>query len=275
MTVSRLRIPVIALALCATAINAHAHETWLMPNDTQPKADATLTWSLASGMAFGSPGSAITRDRITVAKLYHGGGAVGLLEVTSVDEGATTLVSAVHPGIQCAEIVLKPRKLVLPPDKIQPYFEEIGATPAIREAWAASKTPELWRETYTKYAKAIVRSSGEGTGASTAEGCWADRLAHPLEFVPERDPTSGKPGDKITLRVLAAGTAIAGQAVGLAHENGTYLPLKRADEQGRVSFTLDAPGRYMVYATRLMRSTADDEDWTSDFATLVFAVPEA
>lgn len=280
MSITHLARRAIIVA-CAVSV-AEAHETWLLPDDPHPAGPGNLTWSLASGMHFGEDGTGIAPERIVVARLHGDDGAAQPLEVADTRDDVTVLQAATSAGgVHCAEIVLRPRFLTLDPASIDLYFEEIGAPAAMREAWAASESPALWRETYTKYAKGMVRVGGAGAASAAADatsGCWNAHLGHALEFVPEQDPTAVAAGGDVSFLVLSDGEPAPGQAVGLVHkhldehdEHG-HAPLQRADANGRVRFTLDEPGRYMLYATHLVRSEREGEDWTSDFATLVFTV---
>lgn len=259
-------------ALLIASSAALAHETWLLPKETQPEAPGEITLSLASGMHFGGDGAGIAPDRIARARVHHAEGTAELA-VIAEDVTETTLRAPLEAGLNCAEVVLNPRFLTLDPSKIDLYFDEIGASEAMRESWAASANPELWRETYTKYAKTIVRVDGAGDDAPGR--CWQEGFDHALEFMPMSDPTALAPGDTLRVEVRLNGAAAAGQTVGLALANGGHQPLATADGEGRVEFPIDAPGTYMVYATNLRRSDREGEDWTSDFATLVFTVPEA
>lgn len=272
MTMHRHFLAALAFGLGLSV--ADAHETWLVPDMPLPVEAGALDWSLASGMRFGAEGTGIAPERIRRARVHSQGDDTAAMDVTDAQEKVTRLNAELAPGVNCAEVVLKPRFLTLDPDKIDLYFDEIGASEAMREAWQASPTPELWRETYTKYAKAIVRV-GEPAGSQPKDvACWQTSLGHALEFVPERDPTMLKAGATLTIRVLVDGAPASGQVVGLAHEDGDYAPLVQADASGQVTFELAEPGMYMVYGTRLVRSDEQGEDWTSDFATLVFGVAD-
>jgi hypothetical protein len=260
----------VALSLALTLNTVTAHETWLAPApDTD---DGAAAWSMASGMRFGVGGTGIAAERIVRSRVLGSAGAVRPLEVADERDDATVLTADGMAGVQCAEVVLAPRFLTLPEEKIELYFDELGASSAMRTAWRASPNPELWRETYTKFAKSIVRRGTPDHDSRAAPGCWSRPLGHALEFMPDRDPTRLLAGDTLTVFVLLDGAPAGDQNVGIAHEGGDYAPLARSDDKGQVEFELARPGRYMVYGTRLERSNEPGEDWRSDFATLTFSV---
>jgi len=116
-----------------------------------------------------------------------------------------------------------------------------------------------------KHAKTCLRI-GEA-----ADGSWAEPVALALEIVPESDPTALRVGDRVAVRLLKNGAPLAGLAVGM-EPRGRQAPLPRSDAEGRVSFVVERPGPLLLSATELRPSSSGENEWESDFTTLVLDV---
>jgi hypothetical protein len=67
--------------------------------------------------------------------------------------------------------------------------------------------------------------------------------------------------------LLEEGKPVAGFPVGIVPGTSVIT-----DSQGMATVTALQPGRYLIRATKLRRSTSKDYDWESDFATVTFDV---
>jgi hypothetical protein len=261
-----MRRPALLLALLAGS-PLGAHDTWLVPR--QPASAAgTLEFDLTSSGAFPAPESAVAADRIARSGLRLAGRTEPLEAAAKNAQALRLRARTGGEGIATAWVETRPRTLTLKPDELAHYLEEVGAGDTIGAEWRRSGLG-AWRESYVKLAKTLTRVGGARDDAS-----WGEAVGLELELLPERDPTSLRPGESLGVRLSFRGQPLPGLAVSAA-ARGRSLPLQKADAEGRVSFTLDRAGPWLVRATRLERAAGADADWRSWFATLSFVIGDA
>ena len=110
-------------------------------------------------------------------------------------------------------------------------------------------------------------SAREALGAPST---WREPVGLELEIVPERDPTLLRQGDALPVVVLALGRPFA--RFPLAASDGRERHFLRTDADGRATFRLDRPGRWLIAGTWLRKTDKPDTEWESDFTTLTLLV---
>ncbi len=278
----RTRRLAIAGAVLLVAGTLAAHDTWLMPVSgfTVP-VGTRAALELTSAGRFPTAETAIRAERVERAESWLGGESAPLA-VEAPGARALRLRTAplARPGIATLIVSLAPRTLTLTRAQVAHYFDEIGAEPAVREAYA--RGDGSWTETYVKHAKAYVR-----VGDAGADSSWRDAIGQRLELVPRRDPTRLRAGTTLEMQLLRCMTPSAGQSVSWVRAGAARARMARTDAEGVVRIPLDRPGRWLVRATSLRPReatmsvggctlptdpSAPDAAWRSDFATLVLDV---
>jgi len=262
---NRRRGALVTGLLAGLATTALAHDTWLLPARFAVVTGGTVNLDLTSAMRFPQPESPPQPDRIAATGVRLGG-HIRSMDVGRV-AGKVLRLSAVlgEAGVAALWVESRPRTLSLEPKEVEHYLHEIGAPPAVRTRWQSGG--QRWRESYAKLAKTYVR-----VGAPEGDRSWAEPVGQPLEMVPGRDPTSLAAGDDLPVTVLKAGKPLPG-LTGAADSGGGRKPVVgTTDAGGRVTFTLDRAGPWLLKATLLQESTDTDVDWHSLFTTLTLSV---
>jgi uncharacterized GH25 family protein len=247
-----------------TAAPLLAHDTWIAPNRFAAKRGETIELQMTSGMEFPKLDTAIKPDRVSRAVMRLGGQA----STIAPRAGEHSLAFAAHPrrnGVATIAVELAPRSIELTPAQVTEYLDEIGADAELRRQWNEWPEPKRWREIYTKHAKTFVR-------VGRADDSWREPSGLALEFVPLSDPTSLRPADTLTVRLLENGQPLANFPVGVVHEADSSGTILKTDTDGRVVIPLPKRGRTMLRATHLRPSQQPDADWISDFTTLTLNV---
>lgn len=254
----------VALGLGLSAA-LRAHDTWLLPERFEVAVGKTLNIEMTSGMHFPRLESPIERTRVARAEARLGGSSVALTERRS----QTHALAFLHPfraaGIATLAVELKPRTLELRPAQVKEYLDEIGATPEVRRAWAASPG-KAWVETYTKHAKTFLRVGK--AGEASRDLSWREAVGFALELVPDADPTAIAAGQRLTVTLLRDGKPLPGLAVGVVRENAAAGTLQTTDAEGRATLSFGKRGLYLVRATYLRPEGSSGDRWVSDFTTL-------
>lgn len=273
-----------ALALLASA--ALAHDTWLLPLRPVAPPGVEVAFDLTSGMAFPANETALAPDRVARGLVRLGGVEEALPAPVPTPRSLRFRVPLRRAGVATVHVDLAPRALTLTAAQVTEYLDEIGAPDSVRQAYraqpAAPDGTRRWRERYAKHATAYVRVTSPLRPVPASDSSWRVPTGAALELVPERDPTTLRPGDTLRVRLVRAASNVAVAPGGLplpfttVGVVGPGLPAvgmpRRTDAVGRVAFVVPRAGRYLLRATVLRRATAADLDWESDFATLTVAV---
>lgn len=251
---------VLPLVLAGPAL---AHDTWLLARSTSVQPGSSVTLDLTSGMAFPANETAIKPERVGRAGLRLAGETTELNDRRSAASSLQLTVKPSKPGIAALWVALAPNSIELKPDQVKEYLEEVGASDAVRRAWAEAPEPRRWREVYVKHTKTYVR-----VGQLEADRSWAEPVGLGLEIVPEKDPTTLRPGDDLPIRVLRGGQPLAAFSVAIVREGESKGTMKTTDAEGRATFKLTKAGRWLLRATDVRRSAKPEADWESDFTTL-------
>jgi len=261
MTSDRLATAM-AVLLVLPAGPALAHDTWLIPARFAVTPGSVVSLELTSAMRFPQAETAVEADRLAATGVRLGG-LTRPLEVKGPGAKALELSASLSAsGIAALWVESRPRTLSLGTAEVEEYLDEIGAPAGVRARW---KKGGRWRETYRKLAKTFVR-----VGEAETDRSWADPVGMELEIVPEQDPTAVGAGSPLPLRVLRGGKGLAGFSVVAA--GGGRSSMRTTDAEGRVTFTLDEPGPWLLKGTLLEESRAPDTDWESLFTTLTVSV---
>ncbi len=253
---------VLALAL-GLGVPLWAHDTWLIASRGMVPPGAEVMLDLTSGMAFPTLDYAVKPDRVERAQVRLGGTTAALDRRSAAPHSLRFKARLTSPGIASCWVELKPKTLELTPDKVEEYFEEIGASAEIRRVWRDAGPSRKWKETYVKHAKTFVR-----VGRPEADASWGEPVGMLLEIVPDADPTAVQAGGELPVRVLKQGQPMAGFTLALQSQ-GSKTVFAITDGQGKARFRLPRAGRYLLAGTDL-RSAGQPGTWDSDFTTLTF-----
>lgn len=264
-----LRTATAVLLLAAAGKGTSAHDTWLRLAASRAESGSPIRLDLTSGMAFPGLETAIRKERVAQARVRLGGTTTPIERLAVAAKSLRLEIAPAARGVATVWVELHPRELTLTPALVQEYLHEIGASQEIAAHWATRPEPKRWREVYTKHAKTLVRVGGAGD--AQGDTSWRDPVGMKLELVPENDPLALRRGGTLVLRLLKDGRPLAGLAVGA--ERARKRVFQTSDSEGRVTFTLDQAGPWLLAATEL-REGANGR-WESDFSTLTLEVGEA
>jgi hypothetical protein len=167
------------------------------------------------------------------------------------------------PGAYLGVMTIVARTIEMKGPEFTDYLKEEGLETVIAARQASGETDKPARERYARYAKIALRNGGGG----------AQHLTRPAglkaEFVPASDPTAIRPGQSITVQLLAAGSPVAGASVS-AVSVAEGAPVKgRTDQMGRVTLKLDRPGAWLIKTVHMSKlPPGSTEDWESFWVTL-------
>lgn len=266
-TMTRRFTVVLAAGLVSGAGAGLAHDTWLLPARFAVAPGASVSLDLTSAMRFPAPESSVQPDRIAGSE-FRIAGRTRPLDVKGVRAEALELSAALpEQGVAALWVESRPRSLTLKPDQVEEYLNEVGAPETVRARW---KTTQSWRESYRKAAKTFVRVGEPGGDRS-----WEEPVGIALEIVPAKDPTTLRAGDELPVRVLHNGKPLSGFSLYAVAAGMAKAVMRTTDQDGRATFTLTAPGPWLLKGTLIEPSTAAETDWQGLFTTLTVSAGPA
>lgn len=250
---------------------AAGHDLYLMPERFVAEPGMVLSIAFENGDGFPEGEAPVAPDRLRDARLISRAGTEPFTRMVAEQRRTRAEVRVPGAGIALLTARTLPRFLELPPEKFEAYLEHEHLTDIL--AWRREHGEEgkPGRELYSKYVKSLVR-------AGRSDGFWSERAGLLIEFIPEADPYSLRPGDALPVRLLLGGAPAAGVAVESAWLDrgaGKTEFVGRTDAAGRIRVPLRAPGPHRLHAI-IMRRCDDPAkaDWESFWATLTFSVSE-
>jgi hypothetical protein len=249
----------LCFSLAMLAMPVAAHETFVAPAATAG-VGVPLELRLSSTARFPRTETAILPTRIARMSATIGSAAQPLRTGASRPTWLMLETRPATAGMMRVAVELGAKAIALSPAKVDEYFAEIEAGPAVRAAYAALPAPRQWNEFYTKHAKAFV------CVASCADvGAAAVPVGHALEFV----AADARLGHVI---LLAGGKPLAGQPVQIVDATGG-VTRAQTDVDGRLAVPSMA-ARPLLLATTVLRPPAKPgSPFTSDFATVWLGEP--
>ncbi len=260
-----VRFLALAVAMLCTS-SASAHDTWLLPRVPRVSEGKRTTVDLTSGMSFPQLESGIKAERVA-----HGAWRThskkGRLDRWQEEDSSLVMhLTPTVAGTATLYLTLKPKEIDLDAEEIAHYFDEIGASEALRRDWESSPSPNGFHETYTKHAKSFVRVGDAGEDESCIRP-----VGLAIEFIPQRDPTALTVGDSLHIKVVKGGDdEMESFPVGVVCGATGASTLKRTNQNGFVAFPITDSGWWLVRATELRRKA--DGTFESDFSTMTFFV---
>lgn len=254
------------LSVLSLATSALAHDTWLIPDQFNLAPKSTVTLDMTSGMEFPKLDAGPKPERVQSAQCRLAGKTFEITNKTAAPNSLQFKAELPDAGVATFWVKLPPRSIELKPEEVKEYLDEVDAPEALRKEWAEMKE-QRWRESYTKHQKTFAR-----VGDPASDRSWAEPVGTFLEIVPEKDPTTLKAGDDFPVRVLKDGKPFADFSLNAVSAGQPKGETRKTDADGRVTFRVDAGGRWLLRGTDIRRSKQPETDWESDFVTLTVEV---
>ena len=167
------------------------------------------------------------------------------------------------PGAYLGVAMVSAQTIEMKGQEFTDYLKEEGLEPIIAARNTAGETDKTTKERYARYAKIALRNGpGPGLHLTRASGLRA-------EFIPASDPTTVRAGGTLSVQLLAAGKPVADAAVSAV--SGEQAIRAQTDKDGRVTFTIDRSGAWLIKTVHMVRLPQPAEaEWESYWVTLAF-----
>lgn len=275
---------IVACGLLGFTALAKAHDFWLVPNAFRLPAGAAMEVRGQTSSKFPTSEAAVAVERVAEARLLSSSSSVA---ITGLSIAGTSLLLRHRPGRAGQRVVavtLHPRSVRESAAGFRRYLELEGAPDALalvdREGLLTGRDSVTRR--YAKYAKTIVEIGSGGPRA------FSRSAGHPLELIPEHDPSALVVGDTFVVRLVYRGVPLANAKL---HAGFVPAPDGRVqlaavpsapdqhlvtDARGRARVPLTGSGLWNVRTIHVAQAEPNSgADWDTHWATLVFHVAES
>ncbi len=262
-----------------------AHDFWLVPDAFSITPRGRIAARGQTSSLFPTSLSAVTPDRIVEARVVT---AASDVKVSDVSVAGTSLRLGHQPAASGQHVIgvqLAPRSVRESPASFRRYLDLEGAPEARLRYEREGLLPPIGGDSltrrYAKYAKSFVEV---GTGARAFDRV----LGHPLEIVPQSDPSRLRAGDTLRVRLVLLGKPAAGAKV----HAGFVVPGPRTltdtaaarhtaaedlsaetDSGGVARIVVRRPGLWNIRTIQIVPAEkASGADWDVHWATIVFSV---
>ncbi len=253
----------LALASVIVAMPATAHEFWLEPAQFAVVPGTPVAVSVCVGD--GNSTQVLPRDDSRIEQFVAWGPA-GPRDVVGRDGANPAGFVRIDDAGTHVIVYRSNRAFTAQADTaFVAYLHEDGLE-SILPLRAQQDQPERQvRESYSRYAKALVRAGAGGAIVDRPVG-----LA--LELVTQSDLSKVAGTGAVTFQLLYQGQPLAGALLKAMWLGGpTAERAARSDADGRASFSLDQPGPWRISAVHMTRPPAGvDAEWDSLWASLTF-----
>lgn len=246
------------------------HNFWMIAGQRR---NQSLRIEAHVGHHFPNSESAIAPDRIADFRLLSTCGE-RLLGDCNVD-GTALVTEAANTcaGATMTVLSLHPRAITLAENSFTKYIHEEDALAFVAPDFLPGVTTSEQHEVYSKYAKAILATANDEVVCRP--------VGQKMEILPQRNPATMKPGERLPLRVLLDGVPIGGVRVSSGCDQlaqGGYAAHTRTDADGRAEIELPVAGYWFVRSHLIRRhpdaSVAEGAQWESFWPSLTFRIDD-
>jgi uncharacterized GH25 family protein len=266
------KLPLLLLALAGSA---SAHDLWVQPGAFWIAKAGTVPVSILVGHGKDKENWGIRGDRIvTLKSIAPDGGVTDFKPLIRAGRAAPAIpLPFAKVGTHVVAMQSNHASSELAAAKFNDFLKEEGLTPAIEHRQRTGANGKMGRELYSRRAKALVQV---GKADPRAKSAATDRMGMTLEIVPERNPYTLAPAQKLPLLVLYEGKPLAGALVKLTRLEADAKPMamQRTDASGRAAFAFPRKGKWQANVVWTKPIEGNPKaDYETVFSSLAFGYP--
>jgi|HigsolmetaAR202D_1030399.scaffolds.fasta_scaffold07657_2 Nickel uptake substrate-specific transmembrane region. len=254
--------------LALLALTASAQDLYLMPERFVVSPGERIKVGIHSGKGFPESETCPDVELLEDPSMYAGALAYNMTSLRAEDRSAAVSVTIKGAGSPVLTIRTKPQVLELEPKKFEQHLRDEGLDTLFSgpsQNGGAAKAAKMRRR---HYAKAVLL-------AERPDETYKRRTGQILEFVPQRDPYSLKPGETLPVELLFRGKPEEGVRVERSRstaEGTDSVVLGRTNAKGLVEVPIDRAGKWRLRAIVMERSSEPGIDWETFLSSLTFEI---
>ncbi len=152
--------------------------------------------------------------------------------------------------------------------KINEYLKEDGLDNVYELRKNSNSLDKPSKEFYGRFAKLLIQVGNK------TDNTFKKKIGFKNEIIPNQNPYALKSGDYFSCTVLYEGKPSPHQLVKIWNKIGTttFLQNLYTENDGTVTFPINAKGAWMVSTVKMIASEKPGADWQSMWADLVFGI---
>ena len=258
-------------------VTLSSHDMFLKMKSYYVSADSDITIHLYNG-TFDKSENVITRDRMTDVSMIHPDGTRKRIGNENwSEEGNITVLSGktAGPGVYVAGVSTLPRMIELSAEDFNGYLAHDGVLDVLDARKQSGEDKNAAREKYSKHVKAIFQAG------NSSNGDYKRSLDYPIEFVPLQNPYELNVNDNLQVQLLSKGKPVANQLIYASYggfhshsDTGGHVEAVKThtDGEGVATIALSKAGHWYVRTIHMVKSTEENVDYESNWATLTFEI---
>jgi uncharacterized GH25 family protein/formylmethanofuran dehydrogenase subunit E len=262
----------IAVIFLAAAGAAPAHDSWLIADKSCLNDGENLWLSFVTGEVFPMGEVATAPQRVDAFVDIHKGVRREITGYAPKDLGLSLISQMRDGGIHLIGCSLKPKTILMTPEKFEAYLREERAEKAVTHFKSNPTTDERVQELYTKFTKTII----EVAPADENDQGFLTPVGHRLEIVPLTNPCRWKVGEEVQVKVLLDGHPWPDLPLTLGHEGlapHEAVQETKTDALGLATIKLSKAGHGCLLSHFIRPTDALGRcQWESFWASLSFRV---
>ena len=244
-----------------------AHEFWIEPQTHHTKPGTAIGVGLRLGERF--LGEVFRRDDALIDK-FVAVGPDGEQHIVGLSGATTSFARFDKPGAYVLGYRSHRTPHEMDADRFEAYLKEEGLGAIIPQRAKLNESDKPGREVFSRCAKSLVLVG------DTSDRGYKRKLGFPLEIVPESNPLTLKPGNKLPVRILFNGKPLKdAKVVAVSKQTPSKMQTALSNNNGLVHFELPRGGAWMITTIHMTRvPELAEADWESFWASFTFEITE-
>ncbi len=247
-------------SLIAVTVPTLAHNTFLLPVKHKWNVGSSVDIKLSSALSFPDLASGPKQDRISLTFIRVGGQRLKAFSLTESKAFLTLGFKAERPGFGVVAMSSKPRFGDIAREKANEYFDEIGATQSVRQAFEAFPGEPPLHRSYAKHTKTFICIEDCVAGNSAG----LTPVGQALEFV-------AVDGGANSFQLLRGGIPLADHKVQIS-TSAKEVHEVMTNKNGEFTIGKTLSGVTMLLAVVITLPSQPDGVYHSDYASLVLDI---
>jgi uncharacterized GH25 family protein len=262
------RRSLLLLLIVTTVTLGLAHEFWLRPKKFRYTPGEEVKIDLVVGENFTGEPWDLTRHRVEKMEWITTSARKDITNLVKPTKGNNLTYKVAGQGSQLIVMQSNTALIELDAEKFNAYLEEDGIEEIIQRRKDRNETGLGAKEHYQRFSKLLLQSG------TTFDDVYKRNVGHPLEIIPESNPSKLKSGDYLACKVLFQGKPLAHQLVKVWNMMGNraFLQNMYTENDGMIRFPISGTGPWMVSSVKMLPSDDEQVDYKSMWASLVFGV---
>lgn len=261
------RIILISLIILAGLI-AQSHEFWLQSAKFKFKIGEELIVDFRVGENFEGEPWDLKKHKIEKLELHQLTKFKELTSAVKIEGHDRLKIKLTEEGTHLLAIQSNYAYIELDAEKFNEYLKEDGLDNVYDLRKTSNTLDKPSKEFYGRFAKLLIQVGNK------TDNTFNKKIGFKNEIIANKNPYALKSGDYFSCTVLYEGKPSPHQLVKVWNKIGTttFLQNLYTENDGTVTFPINAKGAWMVSTVKMTPSEKPGADWQSMWASLVFGI---